>query len=181
MLTGQQIVEEYHRSKIRISQFDLDCVNPNSVNLHLGSKLLTYKAMWLDMALDNSTEELPLEKGGTWLHPGNLYLGSTTEVVGSDFYVPMVEGRSSLARLGLVIHQTGGFIDIGFHGHITLELSVVQPLKIYPDIAICQVCFFRPEGAITLYKGKYTNQHGPTASRMHQELNTSKILKDAQV
>lgn len=107
------------------------------------------------------------------LEPGELYLGCSNEYTESTLCVPMINGRSSLARLGISVHQTGGFGDIGFCGHWTLEITVVKPVRIYPNIKFAQLCWFVPAGAVTVtYTGKYQASRSavPVESRIHREM-----------
>jgi len=104
------------------------------------------------------------------IKPNRLYLGATMEVTDSRDFIPELDGRSSTARLGLSVHQTGGFGDLGFKGRWTLEVTTVHPLIIYPGLEVCQVRFVRPDGPIgQTYDetGRYYGQMEPTASRMH--------------
>ncbi len=119
----------------------------------------------LDMKTDNATETLEIPDDGLVLWPGILYLGRTIETIGSNAFVPIVEGRSSVGRLGIHVHVTAGFCDLGFRGTITLEIHVIHPVRIYPNLPLCQAYFLEPRGAIELYKGRYQNQVEPTASR----------------
>ena len=101
--------------------------------------------------------------------PNILYLGRTVERCKSDKFIPMINGRSSGGRLGLSIHVCAGFGDIGFNGTWTLEITVVQPLKIYPYEEVAQVCYFTPYGNTEkLYRGRYYNQEEATPSRFFQ-------------
>lgn len=125
--------------------------------------------MTLDSACDNPTHELSFPETGRVLKPGILYLARTVEVIHSAHYVPILEGRSSYGRLGLSVHVTAGFCDLGFRGTITLEMTVVHQLRVYPNKPICQVFFTRPEGEVELYKGKYQNQHEVTPSRAFKD------------
>ncbi len=118
------------------------------------------------------------------LHPGEFVLGSSYEQVGlPDDIAARVEGKSSLGRLGLLTHATAGFVDPGFVGHVTLELSNVAtlPIKLWPGMKIGQLCFFQlsspaefPYGA-TVYGSHYQGQRGPTASRSHHSFHVTKI------
>lgn len=114
---------------------------------------------------DHGCYDLYIPQEGRVLWPGILYLGRTIEVIGSNSFVPIVEGRSSVGRLGVHVHVTAGFCDIGFRGTITLEIHVVHPIRIYPNIPICQAYFLKPHGAIELYHGRYSGQVDPTPSR----------------
>ncbi len=175
ILTGSRITEEVHAGRIVIGPFNPDRVGPNSVDLRLAADVLVYRtpAGILDLANDDPTVNLTLrdyEAGGTVLYPGQLYLGCTQEVIGSDHYVSQVDGRSGAGRKGLAVHQTAGVIDVGFVGQVVLELSVVQPLRVYAGARIAQVQFFTPEGAVEmLYRGSYRQQSGPTSSRMWRD------------
>ena len=107
---------------------------------------------------------------GYELSPNKLYLGHTEEVMGSNFYVPIIRGRSSIGRLGLFIHITADLIDIGSINQWTLQMHCVQPVTIYPGMLIGQVTFWRVEGAIIPYNGKYQGSRGPMASQIHLDM-----------
>ncbi len=121
----------------------------------------------LDMRKENPVFELEIPEKGIMLRPGILYLGTTIECIGSNAFVPIVEGRSSIGRLGLHVHVTAGFCDLGFKGQITLEIHVIHPIRVYAGVPICQAYFLKPEGEIELYKGRYRDQKGPVPSRIH--------------
>lgn len=176
MLTGPEIIRQVEAGRIVIDPFDPAKVGANSVDLTLGPMLLAYKLERfgvLDMDAENPTWAITVpdyDGGGTILSPGVLYLGHTAETVGSDSFVPCLEGRSSIARLGMQVHLTAGFGDLGFVGQFTLEIVVVHPLRIYAGVPVCQVSFTRPEGEIALYKGRYQGQSGPQPSRLWQTM-----------
>jgi dCTP deaminase len=139
----------------------------------------------LDMAASNNVVAIDIPPTGAVLFPGMLYLGSTVERAGSDFYVPLIEGRSSIGRLGIHVHVTAGFGDLGFKGTWTCEITVVHPVRVYAGVEICQVVFMRPEqdealGELRLYRGKYTNQRGPRPSDLWRELATAKGTETRQ-
>lgn len=120
----------------------------------------------IDMHKNNKYYEYTIPEEGMVLYPNILYIGSTIERCATDKFIPMINGRSSGGRLGLSIHICAGFGDIGFDGTWTLEITVVEPLKIYPGEEIAQVCYFTPAGANTkLYRGRYYKQEEPTVSR----------------
>ena len=174
--------------EIHIEPYDPKLVGPNSVDLRLGDKLLVYEngleriegqkpglrqyaytkpAQPLDMRKENPTSDLEIPEEGLVLQPGVLYLGTTIECIGSNAFVPIVEGRSSIGRLGLHVHVTAGFCDLGFRGQITLEIHVIHPIRVYAGTPICQAYFLTPQGEIELYKGRYQDQtKGPVASRI---------------
>jgi len=193
VLLGSSIIEEVKKGKIDIDPFHEENVGPNSVDVTLQSTLLTYVACevkwngynhivvpinsidYIDMAKDNKVYELQIPEDGLIIMPGILYLGSTVEKAGSDFFVPMIEGRSSMARLGLQIHVSAGFGDINFKSNWTLEITTVHPLKIYPNTRIGQVYFHEVNeterkklfDSGNEYNGKYTNQVGPQKSKSY--------------
>ena len=123
----------------------------------------------LDMHKKNETIEFQIPEEGYVLQPGVLYIGRTVERTATDRFIPMINGRSSGGRLGISIHICAGFGDIGFDGTWTLEITVVEPVRIYPNEEIAQVCFFTPAGKkAKLYRGRYYKQEDATASRFHQ-------------
>lgn len=172
ILSANEIQKQLGLGHIVIDPFDEKQLNPNSYNLKLANEVVYYKKHALDMKTKEEyvTEIIPEE--GYFLVPGRLYLCRTVERTRTDKYVPMLEGRSSIGRLGIFIHATAGFGDIGFNGFWTLELSVVQPITIYPDIEICQIYFHTIEGEITKKydSGKYQNNEGIQTSKLWQEL-----------
>lgn len=180
MLSSAKIIEEVNNKNIYIDNFNPEKLNPNSYNLTLNNKLLIYKSEYdpyidedriiLDLMKDNAVEELIIPEDGLILKPGILYLGSTNEYTETKNYVPMLDGRSSIGRLGIMVHQTAGFGDIGFIGKWTLEITVVHPIFIYPNIEICQISYQEVLGDISsTYHGKYYNQNGPVKSMMYKE------------
>lgn len=175
ILTGDAIREAIRNGEIEINPFDESQMNPNSYNLRLDRDIKTYRLGYngvLDCKKKNPTMDCIItKKHGMILYPGKLYLGTTVEFTKTNKYVPMLEGRSSLARLGISVHQTGGFGDIGFAGQWTLEITCVEPVRIYPDMQVCQIQFWVPVGKINkLYSGKYLGQAGPQASKLDEEM-----------
>ena len=140
ILSGKQIEQEIGK-KIIIEPFDSNRINPNSYNLSLHNELLVYTESVLDMKRPNGTKLLTIPDDGLVLEPGRLYLGRTREYTKTDGYVPMLEGRSSIGRLGLFIHITAGFGDVGFAGYWTLEIFCVQPVRVYAGVEICQIYY----------------------------------------
>ncbi|MDW4901640.1 dCTP deaminase [Streptomyces californicus] len=165
ILTGPEIVESTRTGKISISPFNRDQVNPNSYNVCLGETLVTYTGSVIDAYQPNPTQAVKMESDGYVLQPNELYLGHTVEEVGSDFFVPLIFGRSSVGRLGLFVEITAPIGDIGFHGQWTLMLSPVVPLRVYPGMKIGQIMFFDTLGEIETYSGKYQGAVGPQESR----------------
>ena len=174
MLTGNEILKQIKKGNIGIEPFDIDCLNPNSYNVHLANKLKVYdKNAVLDLKTQNNYfKEITIPPEGFILLPNTLYIGATKEVISSDKFISSIDGRSSIGRLGIQIHLTAGFGDIGFHGTYTLEITVVQPVRIYPDFPIAQVHFEKPDGKVDfLYNGRYQGQTEPTVSKLYKNEN----------
>ena len=170
MLTGNEIKMQVASGRIVIQPFYERCIGPNSYDVHLSDTLLVYTEAVLDPKKDNRYREIKIPPEGLELLPGRVYLGHTVEYTESQYHIPMYEGRSSLGRLGLESHNTAGFGDIGFCGTWTLELSVVQPTRIYPWMRIGQLYWHKPVGEIlSRYAGKYQGQRDATPSRLYED------------
>lgn len=170
MISGKLIEEEIKNGSITIENFDKRNLNPNSYNLSLSNMILTYDNEILNPKIENKTIKHIIPDNGIILHPGTLYLASTQETVSSTKYIPCISGRSSLARLGLVVHQTAFFANFGDVLKWTLELSVVQPFVLYPDMKICQMYFEELAGPTTIeYNGKYKFQDKAIGSKFYEE------------
>lgn len=170
ILSGIEIKKQIELGNINISPFDQNCINPNSYNLKLHNELMVYTDDILDMKKPLNTQTLIIPEDGLILEPGKLYLGRTHEKTSTSLYVPMLEGRSSIGRLGLYIHVTAGFGDIGFSGFWTLEIQCVQPVKIYPMVEICQIYYHTIKGEYGKYNsGKYQNNDGIQPSMMYKD------------
>jgi dCTP deaminase len=169
ILSGREIKRQIGKS-IFIEPFNEKNVNPNSYNLTLANELLVYDNLELDMKKENKAHRIIIPPEGLVLQPNRLYLGRTKEHTRTERYVPMLEGRSSTGRLGLFIHVTAGFGDVGFSGYWTLEIFCVQPIRIYPDVQVCQIYFHTIDGDYDLYKsGKYQNNTGIQPSLMFKD------------
>ncbi len=169
ILSGKEI-RKHLGQEIIIEPFQERRLNPNSYNLSLHRQLLTYERPILDMRQPNPVTEMVIPGDGLLLEPNRLYLGRTNEYTKTEKYVPMLEGRSSIGRLGLFVHVTAGFGDVGFAGYWTLEMFCVQPIIIYPDVEICQIYYHSIEGDYEAYKsGKYQNNTGVQPSLLYQE------------
>jgi len=166
ILSGPEIQKRLG-TDIVIEPFDAKYVNPNSYNLRLDKSLKVYTEMPLDMKKDNPARDLTIPPEGIVLEPGKLYLGRTLEYTETRNLVPMLEGRSSVGRLGLFVHVTAGFGDVGFKGFWTLEMHCIHPIRVYADVPICQIFYHSVEGEIREYsKGKYQANAGIQTSRM---------------
>lgn len=169
ILSGQEIKRQLNK-KIFIEPFDISRVNPNSYNLSLADELLVYESNELDMKLENPVKRLVIPPEGILLEPNRLYLGRTAEFTRTEGYVPMLEGRSSTGRLGLFIHVTAGFGDVGFAGYWTLEIFCIQPIRIYAGAQVCQIYYHTIEGDYLSYSnGKYQNNMGIQPSLMYKD------------
>ncbi|MBF6195326.1 dCTP deaminase [Nocardia sp. CDC186] len=173
ILTGSEIESQVAQGRIIIDPFQPEQLNPNSYNFRLGNVLKVYSEAVLDVRKPNPVQTVYLPEDGMVLQPDRIYLGSTVEVMGSDHYVPIIRARSGVARLGLFIHITADLIDIGSVNQWTLQLHAVQPLRIYPGMLLGQVTFWRTEGPVTLYSGKYQGSMGPQESAIHLDFDKS--------
>ena len=169
ILSGNEIRQQLGRNVV-IEPFDDSRLNPNSYNLSLHDELLVYEEVVLDMRKSNRVERITIPEDGLVLTPNQLYLGRTVERTETHNLVPMIEGRSSIGRLGLFVHVTAGFGDVGFCGYWTLEMFAVQPVKIYPGVPICQIFFHQIHGDITEYSSeKYQHNHDIQPSLLYRE------------
>ena len=176
ILSGNEILQRMEKGEIRIEPFDFNRVGVNSYDLTLGNTLATYEYIkaYRDIKDNNFLKEFAIQSSGTILYPGKLYLGRTAEYTETYNLVPMIEGVSSVARHGIFVHVTAGFGDIGFCGNWTLEISVVEPVKIYPGMRIAQIYYHTVEGSITRtygQGGKYQGSREIVASKLYSEFN----------
>ena len=140
ILSGQEI-KRLIGTDLIIEPYEDSQLNPNSYNLRLHHQLLVYDNNVLDMKKENKATLLEIPEEGLLLEKDKLYLGRTLEYTESHKHVPMLEGRSSIGRLGLFVHVTAGFGDVGFCGFWTLEMFCVQPIRIYAGVEICQIFY----------------------------------------
>jgi len=180
ILSDRDLLAEINKGSIIIDPFDPACVQPSSIDVKVSNLFRVFRnhsAAVLDVKKDltDLTELVEVADGEAFmLHPGEFVLGSTLERVAVPSHlVARVEGKSSLGRLGLVIHSTAGFIDAGFDGHVTLELANLAnlPITLYPGMKIGQISFItmtspadKPYGS-GAHGSKYQGQRGPTPSR----------------
>jgi dCTP deaminase len=170
VLSGHEIQRQLG-TDIFIEPFDAKRLNPNSYNLALHDELLVYEERILDMRKANRVSRLRIPPEGLVLDPGRLYLGRTAERTETHNLVPMIEGRSSIGRLGLFVHVTAGFGDVGFSGYWTLEMFAVQPVRIYAGVAICQIFYHDIRGTFEEYRSdKYQNNTDIQPSLLFKEL-----------
>ena len=190
LLSDRDIRAEIDAGRITMEPYDETMMQPSSIDVRLDRFFRVFenhKYPHIDPAADQSDLTRMVEPDGDEpfiLHPGEFVLGSTYEVVSlPDDVAARVEGKSSLGRLGLLTHATAGFVDPGFSGHVTLELSNVAtlPIMLYPGMKIGQLCFFRlsspaenPYGS-GKYGSHYQGQRGPTASRSWQNFQRTQV------
>ena len=190
LLSDRDILAEIDRGRVVLDPWDPEMVQPSSIDVRLDRYFRLFdnhKYPFIDPAEDQPdlTRLVEVDKGEPFiLHPGEFVLGSTFELVSlPDDVAARLEGKSSLGRLGLLTHSTAGFIDPGFSGHVTLELSNVAtlPIKLWPGMKIGQMCFFRltspaerPYGSAE-YSSRYQGQRGPTASRSYLNFHRTDV------
>jgi dCTP deaminase len=190
LLSDRDILTEIDKERVQLEPFEPAMVQPSSIDVRLDRFFRVFenhKYPHIDPSVDQPDLTRMVEPEGDEpfiLHPGEFVLGSTYEVVTlPDDVAARLEGKSSLGRLGLLTHSTAGFIDPGFSGHVTLELSNVAtlPIKLWPGMKIGQLCFFRlsspaenPYGSAK-YGSRYQGQRGPTPSRSFQNFHRTPI------
>jgi dCTP deaminase len=171
ILSGHEI-RRHLGTSITIDPFDEANLNPNSYNLTLHDELITYEEVVLDMRKANRVRRLSIPPEGLVLSPNQLYLARTVERTETHNLVPMIEGRSSIGRLGLFVHVTAGFGDVGFCGYWTLEMFAVQPVRIYAGVQICQIIYHQIAGDVTEYQSnKYQHNRDIQPSLLFKELD----------
>lgn len=181
ILVDWQIVDRIRRGFITVEPFDPGLVQPNSLDIRLGNHFVWYEAG--EAVIDPYVAETIVEgtretvADSIVLAPGQFMLAETLEVIGlPDNIVASIEGKSSIARLGVELHQTGGWIDAGFRGSITLEMCNVnaRPVRMYAGMPIGQLVFYSTEKALSPYNlkkdAKYMDQRQATLSRYHKNI-----------
>ena len=171
IFSDKKILAGIAEGQIVIDPFRPECLGTNSYDVHLGKYLAVYKDRVLDARKHNQVDEFEIGPEGILLQPGTLYLGVTEEYTETHNAVPFLEGKSSVGRLGIDIHATAGKGDVGFCNSWTLEISCVQPVRVYAGMPIGQLIYFHVEGEIANYyhskKGaKYTEKTGKPMESM---------------
>jgi dCTP deaminase len=175
VLSGHEIRRQLGVN-IVIDPFDEAKLNPNSYNLTLHDELMVYEEVVLDMRKPNRVRRMSIPPEGLMLQANKLYLGRTMERTETRNLVPMIEGRSSIGRLGLFVHVTAGFGDVGFCGYWTLEMFAVQPVRVYAGVSICQIFYHDIRGSFTEYASdKYQNNRDIQPSLLFKELDPSGV------
>lgn len=187
ILTDFAILQYLHNEAIVIKPFDRECLGTNSYDVHLSEHIAEYqspydarKPLILDAKKENPLVRYEIPEEGLIMYPGRLYLGSTIEYTETHKHVPILEGKSSTGRLGIDIHATAGFGDVGFCGHWTLEISVKVPVKVYAGMPIGQLAYHLATGQVIHKYGekksaKYAGQnHLPQGSAMWKNFENQK-------
>lgn len=157
IFTDAKILESIEKGDIVIEPFDRSCLGTNSYDVHLSKHLATYTDRVLDAKKHNQIEHIEIGPDGFVIEPGVLYLGVTQEYTETHNSVPFLEGKSSIGRLGIDIHATAGKGDVGFCNTWTLEISCVQPVRIYEGMPIGQLIYFAIHGDVINYYNKKKN------------------------
>ncbi len=184
ILSDRDIIKRVKNKEIIIDPFKIENLQPSSLDLELSKKVRVFDN-WQQGEIDvrqkiDPSRVIKIKKTGFVLHPGEFILGSTRE----EFTLPLdvaakLEGRSSLGRLGLIVHATAGYVDPGFSGWLTFEIANISrlPIRMYAGMRIAQIVFYQmtskvknPYGSKKL-KSKYQGQKGPTASKYWQDLD----------
>ncbi|MDO8640058.1 MAG: hypothetical protein Q7R33_00775 [Nitrosarchaeum sp.] len=174
VLTGLEIVRQMDLGNIFISDYDVKRLNPNSYNLRLHNILKVYKNRELDLKLKNEVVDIVIPEEGYVIQPNEIYLGRTMEMTKTVGFVPQIEGRSSIGRLGIDVHKTAGWGDDGFENFWTLEIVATQPVRIYPFIEFCQIIYMMVNGDASMkYKGKYQKTNDIDGSKMYEEFKST--------
>ena len=184
ILSDVSITKAIKSGDLSIKPFRPECVQPSSVDLHLGAEFLLFKhskhpVIDVKKSFEGYTEKMRVKKGEAFIvHPDEFILGVTAEKVKiPNYLVGRLEGKSSLGRLGIITHATAGFVDPGFEGKLTLEISNVGkiPVALYPGMRIAQISFIlmttpaaKPYGTVK-NRNKYQNARGPEESKIHRD------------
>ncbi len=185
ILSDARIREALRERKIIIRPYRSDCLGTNSYDVHLGPYLSVYTGSGLDARRPNPVREFRIPPEGFVLVPGQLYLGVTEEYTETHGFVPFLEGKSSVGRLGIDIHSTAGKGDEGFCNYWTLEMSVKLPVRIYAGMAVGQLIYFEISGRVersyaakASAKYRRVSRH-PAPSRMHLNFPRSRRRRKA--
>lgn len=166
ILSDKRILEEIEKGTIKIEPYFRECLGSNSYDVHLGKTLALYKDDVLDAKKHNQIEFFEIPEEGFVLQPHIFYLGVTAEYTETHAHVPFLEGKSSTGRLGIDIHATAGKGDVGFCGHWTLEISVKQSVRVYPEMPVGQLIYFPVDGEVLIkYNEKKNAKYGGQSNK----------------
>jgi dCTP deaminase len=175
ILADSEILKHIADKTIVIDPFDPTCLGSNSYDVHLSEHLGIYnRALELDAKKHNELERFCIPKEGYLLQPGTLYLGSIVEYTETHKHVPFLDGKSSTGRLGISIHATAGKGDVGFCNHWTLEIFVIEPVRVYAGMPIGQLIYHEVKGDVLVpynkkKSAKYNERNPkPVESKMYK-------------
>jgi dCTP deaminase len=165
ILSDKAILAAIDTRDIVIEPYARSCLGTNSYDVHLSPHLACYVDDVIDAKKHNQVKHFNIPEEGYVLHPGQTYLGSTLEYTETRRFVPFLEGKSSVGRLGIDIHATAGKGDVGFCNHWTLEISVSQPVRVYAKMPIGQLIYFLVEGEVEVeYSSKSSAKYNQRSS-----------------
>lgn len=172
ILSDKSILKNIKKGNIVIKPFNIRSLGCNSYDVHLGNVIAVYTSKTLDSKKHNKIKHINLTDKGFVLKPGELYLGVIEEYTETHKFVPFLDGKSSIGRLGIDIHATAGRGDVGFCGHWTLELSVKKPVRVYPGMPIGQLYYFKVYGKVIVpytrkRNAKYLGEQPRPIESMH--------------
>lgn len=166
ILSDSSILDAISCNDIVIEPYDRNCLGTNSYDVHLSKFLACYIDEIIDAKKHNQVEHFEIPTEGIVLNPGKTYLGSTEEYTETRRFVPFLEGKSSVGRLGIDIHATAGKGDVGFCNHWTLEISVSQPVRVYGGMPIGQLIYFKVDGEVEVdYASKSSAKYNQRTPR----------------
>ena len=157
ILTAKKILDEITGKTILIEPFREDCLGPNSYDIHLGRFMITYTDRILDAKERNNVEEITIPPEGYLLQPSTVYLGVSEEYIETHRHVPILKGISSVTRLGINVNASSGIGSIGHRNTWTMEITVVQPVRVYHGMPLAQLIFFEVSGEIDMSYYKMKN------------------------
>lgn len=163
ILSDTEILKEIDNGSIIIDPFDRKKLGSNSYDVHLDKNLVIYENEVLDARKRNKVKEIEIPNDGLVLEPNTLYLGNTVEYTETLKHVPLIEGKSSIGRLGINIHASAGLGDVGFKGTWTLDITTTHKIKVYPNMPVGQLFYFKLCGEVNVSydkkeNAKYKNQ-----------------------
>jgi dCTP deaminase len=171
ILTHNAILSEINKGTIKIEPFNIKNLGTNSYDIHLGKYLSDYVDTVLDAKKHNTINTWEIQDEGFVLQPNTLYLGATLEYTETMAHIPNIDGKSSVGRLGISIHITAGKGDIGFKNHWTLEIFVMQPVRVYAGMPIGQLTYQVPHGEIdNLYSEKENAKYTEKSDRPQESM-----------
>lgn len=173
ILSGPEIHKYVQSGRIKVNPYNPNHLNPASLDLTLGDTVVEYQIDGvIDVKKPPATRKRVIGSDGFVLQAHQTYLMHTAETLFADDTVPVVDGKSSLGRLFISVHQTAGYVDPGFDGHITLEVTSYHSVRVYAGMRFCQVRFHPIQGEVVHYKGHYQKEHtkGAVPSLVYQQM-----------